>query len=140
LHLEQEVYLNLQRTAHKLSVEISNVLKPFDLTPSQYNVLRILRGAGDNGLSEKDAHDRLIIKFENSAEVFESLQDRGLTRQEKEGRITVLKILEKGLELLAKLDEPIMDRTKVILGHLEEDSLEQLNSLLVLARKRSGIS
>ena len=60
--LEEEAYLNVQRTANVLVQGLADVLKRHDLTPTQYNVLRLLRGAGDGGLTAGDVGDRMITR------------------------------------------------------------------------------
>ncbi len=141
--LEQEVYLNLQRTAYLARLEILSVLESFDLTDVQYNVLRILRGAGEHGLSVEDVGDRLIVKDSDTTKWLESLRGRELIKLEKgthDGRIKIVKITSKGLTILNDLDEPMLSRSQVILGHFGKDDLEHFNALLVLARKRTGVS
>ncbi len=141
--LEHEAYLNLQHTAYLLRSEIVGVIKPFDLTEAQYNVLRILRGAGENGLQDIEVRKRLIIKDADTLKLFDCLEDRNFLLREKaslDEQVVIVKITSKGLMILSDLDEPIFHRNQVILGHLGEDLLEQFNALLVLARKRSGLS
>jgi len=141
--LEQEVYLNLQRSAYLARLEILSVLEPFDLSDVQYNVLRILRGAGEDGLPIKDVGERLIIRDSDATKWLEPLRDRCLLKRENgthDGRIKIVKITPEGLAILKNLDEPMLNRSKVVLGHVGKEDLEQFNALLVLARKRTGVS
>ena len=134
---EQEVFLNIQRTAEVLGWTMIEVLKPFELTQVQYNVLRILRGAGEGGIKCSEISERLVTKDSDITRLLDRLENRGLVareRDEKDRRIVISRITEEGLDTLAQLDEPVRQGIKGVLGHLGEDLLEQLNALLVLAR------
>lgn len=134
---EQEVFLNIQRTAEVLSWTMNEILKPFDLTRVQYNVLRILRGAGETGIKCSEISERLITKDSDITRLLDRLENRGLVvreRDEKDRRIINARITNEGLKILAQLDKPTLQGIKQMLGHLGEDLLEQLNALLVLAR------
>ncbi len=136
--LEEEVFLNLQRTAYALRQSSNEVLKEQNLSGQQYNVLRILRGAGEKGLASSQISDRLVTKDSDITRLLERLKKRDLiktARAEEDRRVKVSKITKKGLDLLKRLDNPIQDKNKNLLGHLGEDLLQQLNALLVLARK-----
>lgn len=138
--IEEEVYLNLQRTAYLLREKIVEILDEYDLSEVQYNILRILRGAGEDGLSFDQISERLVRKDDNIKELLDSLEIRDLLSQEEDSYsnlIYTVKITRDGISLVAKLDEPTILRNKVTLGHLGEDLLLELNELLVLARKRA---
>ncbi len=134
---EEELYLNLARTAEALSWKVSELLKSYELTGVQYNVLRILRGAGGDGLICSEISERLITKDSDITRLLERLENRGLIRRErseKDRRIVIARITDAGLNLLAAIDEPIIELHRRQLGHLGESLLDQLNALLVLAR------
>lgn len=136
---EQEVFLNIQRTAEVLGWAMNEVLKPFELTSVQYNVLRILRGAGEEGIKCSEISERLITKDSDITRLLDRLEKRGLVgreRDKQDRRIVNSRITGQGLELLAQLDEPGERKIKEVLGHLGNDLLEQLNALLVLARAK----
>lgn len=135
---EEEVYLNLQRTAEALRSVVVETLKPYELTGSQYNVLRILRGAGAEGVKCSEISERLVTKDSDITRLLDRLIARNLVtreRDDKDRRVIVARITEAGLKLLAELDEPVLKVSRERLGHLGVDLLEQLNALLVLARK-----
>lgn len=137
--IEEEVFLNLQRTAYVLRQYNDEVLKREDLTNIQYNVLRILRGAGKDGLACSKISERLVTKDSDITRVLERLQKRNLIireRAEEDRRVIVSKITEKGLKVLERLDDPVQEKNINLLGHLGNDMLQQLNALLVLARNR----
>lgn len=136
-NLEEEVFLNLQRTAYLLQQKSDEVLKIEELTGTQYNVLRILRGAGKNGLACSRISDRMVTKDSDITRLLERLEKRGLIekgRAEEDRRVIVSKITDEGLRVLEKLDQPVTKKNVELLGHLGEGLLEQLNALLVLAR------
>ena len=135
--IEEEVYLNLQRTAYQLKQQSEEIFKAANLSSTQYNVLRILRGAGERGLASSQISERLVTKDSDITRVSERLERRGLIKKERaedDKRVIVSKITKKGLGLLEKLDGPTREKISGLLGHLGEDFLQQLNSLLVLAR------
>lgn len=137
---EEEVFLNLQRTAEALRWGIVETLKPYELTPVQYNVLRILRGAGSDGIKCSEISERLVTKDSDITRLLDRLENRNLVARERDGkdrRVITAIITESGLSLLSELDEPVMQTSKRQLGHLGADLLEQLNALLVLARAKT---
>ena len=138
---EEEVFLNLQRTAEALRWSVAETLKPYELTGSQYNVLRILRGAGAEGVKCSEISERLVTKDSDITRLLDRLIARNLVtreRDERDRRVIITRITEEGLKLLAELDEPVLKANRKQLGHLGDDLLEQLNALLVLARKNAG--
>lgn len=134
---EEELYLNLARTTEALSWKMVELLKSYELTGVQYNVLRILRGAGEEGLICGEISERLITKDSDITRLIERLENRHLISRERnpqDRRHVISRITGAGLRLLAEIDEPIVNLHKKQLGHLGENLLEQLNALLVLAR------
>jgi DNA-binding MarR family transcriptional regulator len=135
--LEEEVFLNLQRTAGVLTAKIAEVLKPFELSHIQYNVLRILRGSG-KGLACSEIGERLITKDSDITRLLDRLEKRGLImreRYERDKRVIIVKITEAGRQVLQALDSDIDLAPRKYLGHLGKEMLEKLNALLILARK-----
>jgi DNA-binding MarR family transcriptional regulator len=135
--LEEEVLLNLQRTANILSGKIAEVLKPFDLSGIQYNVLRILRGSR-RGLACSEIGERLVTKDSDITRLLDRLEKRDYVvreRYEKDKRVMIVKITEPGMQILQALDADINAAPRHYLGHLGREMLEKLNALLVLARK-----
>lgn len=139
--LEQEALLNVLRTADVLMQRLTAVLKPFKLSHSQYNVLRILRGAGPDGLACREISERMISRDPDITRLLDRLEARGLvarTRDEKDRRVVTARITPEGLRLLEALDEPIAEVDRQPLQHLGEQRLRTLIELLELARRRSG--
>lgn len=110
--LEQEVYLSILRTASELSYAVDQFFRPFDITPSQYNVLRILRGAGTDGLCRNEISERMVTATPDMTRLLDRMEkERWVTRERAEGdrRQVSTHITKSGMELLAKLEKPTRD-------------------------------
>ena len=102
-----EVYFNLLRTTDELSRATVPLLKPYDLSEVQYNVLRILRGAGDDGLPCSEIGIRLLTHDPDVTRLVDRLERRKLvtrTRDQRDRRVVTVRISAAGLELLATCD------------------------------------
>jgi len=131
--LEEEALLNLARTAEVVSSAIAIVLKHADLTGTQYNALRILRGAGSDGLSCGEVSERMVTKDSDITRLLDRLETRGLISRERPAnnrRTVIARIADEGLRVLADLDEPVSQSNFRIAGHLGKERLETLNTLL----------
>jgi DNA-binding MarR family transcriptional regulator len=138
---EEEVYLSILHTAEALSWGVSETLKGSDLTPAQYNVLRILRGAGAEGATCGQISERMVTKDSDITRLLERLDARGLITRAREGldrRYITARITPEGLSLLAGLDEPIAQCHKRQIGHLGKEKLAALARLLEVARGGKG--
>lgn len=136
---EEEAFLNLIRTANQLWQELGGTLRRRRLTPTQYNVLRILRGAGDEGLPSGEVGARMVTREPDVTRLLDRLEDRSLVarrRSQKDRRVVEARITEAGRELLAELDEPVEATVAGQLGHLGEERLARLIELLEAARSR----
>jgi DNA-binding MarR family transcriptional regulator len=134
--LEEATYLDLLRTSDSLSRRMVPVLKAVDLSPTQYNVLRILRGSPE-GLPCGEIASRMITRDPDITRLLDRLEKRRLVSRcrETEDRRTVLtRITPEGLELLASLDEPVQEGHREHLGHLGPERLRKLGELLRAAR------
>lgn len=139
--LEQEALLNVLRTADVLMQRLTAVLKPFNLSHSQYNVLRILRGAGADGLACQEVAERMITRDPDITRLLDRLEARGLVtraRDQKDRRVVVARIAPEGERLLEALDQPIAEVDRQPLQHLGEQRLRTLIQLLELAREQGG--
>jgi DNA-binding MarR family transcriptional regulator len=140
-NLEQEASLNLLRTADALLQRISAVLRPYRLSHSQYNVLRILRGAGASGLACREIAGRMITRDPDITRLLDRLEARGLvtrSREEKDRRVIQARITPEGLRVLDELDEPMNEADRRQLEHFGEERLRTFIKLLELARERGG--
>lgn len=139
--LEEEVMLGLARTSDALGRGIDEVLKASGLTGTQYNVLRILRGAGASGLSCGDVASRMITRDPDLTRLLDRLEARALvTRARDVGdrRVVMTRITRSGLDLLEELDSPVQTGNRKALGHLGEERLRTLAQLLDEARDGSS--
>jgi DNA-binding MarR family transcriptional regulator len=137
--LEQEAFLSVLRTADALTQKIAALLKPVKLSPSQYNVLRILRGAGPEGLACREVAERMITRDPDITRLLDRLEGRGLvtrSRDDKDRRVVMARITPQGQHLLAELDGPIDELDRRQLQHLGEQRLRTLIQLLESIRAR----
>jgi len=135
---EEAALLDLVRTCDLLSRGPAQVLKEEDLSPTQYNVLRILRGAPE-GLACGEIASRMITRDPDITRLLDRLEKRALIsrcRETKDRRTVMARITREGLKLLARLDEPIKDIHRKQLGHLGRERLGALAELLRLARSQ----
>ena len=136
--LQQEAYLNLARTEALLSDALEQVLKPYGISGTQYNVLRILRGAESNGLCRYEIRDRLITRMPDVTRLLDRMEDAGLVtrvRGSEDRRLVSTRLTKAGRELVDSLDEPVNEEHRRRLGHLSDAQLRTLIELLGLARE-----
>ena len=132
--------MDLLRTTDLLSRGLVKVLKTEDLSSTQYNVLRILRGAPD-GLPCGEIANRMITRDPDITRLLDRLERRGLIwryRESKDRRRVVARIAPEGRKLLSRLDESVQDTHRKQLGHLGRGRLRVLAELLAAARSRVG--
>src|SRR5205807_1607384 len=133
---EEMAFLDLLRTTDMLSRPLAQVLKSEDLSATQYNVLRILRGA-PQGLTCGEVANRMITRDPDITRLLDRLAKRGLIsrrRGAKDRRMVLTRITTEGLALLARLDEPVLDAHRKQLGHLGRERLVALSDLLSACR------
>ena len=135
---EEAAFLDLLRTTDMLSRELAQVLKTEDLSPTQYNVLRILRGAPE-GLPCGDVASRMITRDPDVTRLLDRLEKRELisrSRENRDRRTVIARIAPAGLKLLSRLDEPVQEAHRKQLGHLGQGRLKALAELLRVARSQ----
>ena len=135
---EEAAFLAIQLTAEVLKTSLNELFKTKDLTPVQYNVLRILRGAGEDGISCREIGERMITRDSDITRMLDRLENRGLIKRERQAndrRVVLTFITDDGRSLLAELDRPVGDFNKKHLGHLSEKELVTLGKLLDKVRK-----
>jgi DNA-binding MarR family transcriptional regulator len=135
--LAQEAFLNLMRTAAKLEHGFESGLKPHGVTLTQYNVLRILRGAGEDGLCRNDVLARMITPVPDVTRLLDRLVTAGYVERRRDAddrRFVHTRISATGIELLARLDRPVAKLHEGQFGHMSAQEVQQLNSLLERAR------
>lgn len=133
---EEAAFLDLQRTCDLLARRLVQVLKSEELSPTQYNVLRILRGSPD-GLPCGEIANRMITRDPDITRLLDRMEKRDLIsrwRETKDRRVVMARITGNGLKVLGRLDEPVEDAHRRQLGHLGKDRLRVLAELLAAAR------
>jgi DNA-binding MarR family transcriptional regulator len=139
--LEEEALVALQRTADRLQWQLSEMLKPHGISPTQYNALRILRGAKEHGRACSEIAERMINRDPDITRLIDRLERRGLvarSREQKDRRVITTRITPAGLELLKSLDRPVEEFNRKMLGHLGQPRLRSLIGLLSAAREPAG--
>lgn len=124
--------VNLLYTHSYLVTSQNGLLKPYDLSPEQYNVLRILRGQNGVPTTVSSIQDRMLNKMSNASRLVEKLKTKDLVKREEcpsDRRQVDILITDKGLELLEILEKQVDESHKSFL-HLNEEEVIQLNELL----------
>lgn len=137
---EQEAFLSIGRTWALLDHAVSEALKPYDITLTQYNVLRILRGAGDEGLCRADVMERMIARVPDATRLLDRLEAAGLiarSRESEDRRFVTTRITRQGRQLLAKMDSPVDALHRKHFAMLS--SADQRTLIELLGRVRDGI-
>lgn len=130
---ESAAFLALLRVASRFEQEMSDLLRPHGITPTQYNVLRILRGATPGGLACNAVLDRLLTRDPDITRLLDRLERLGYVtraRDEQDRRVVITQVTPAGLELLHALDEPVKALHASQLGSLGPERLGQLSELL----------
>jgi DNA-binding MarR family transcriptional regulator len=133
----QEAAANLHRTAAILMQQISVVLAEHGLSPTQYNVLRILRGAGDGGLRPSDIARRLVSPDPDITRLVDRLVRRGWARRDRDDadrRVVLIRIAHDGLHALRVCDGPVQALQRTQFKRLSLTQLRQLTHLLEVVR------
>ncbi len=133
---EETVYLDLLRTAEALSRPFAQLFKTEDLSPAQYNVLRILRGS-PNGLTCREIGERMITRDPDITRLLDRLVKRKLierSRSDRDRRMVLARITAGGLDVLGRLDRPVRDLHRQLLGPLGAERLQALAQLLEACR------
>ncbi len=133
----EEAFLNLVRTYGVLEADFLRLFKQQGISEPKYNVLRILRGAGGDGLPSLEIASRMITRVPDVTRIVDRLETQGLVkrgRRSEDLRVVVVSITKKGIDLLAKLDEPVKQLHCRQLQHMTRGELEELSRLLEKAR------
>ena len=131
--LEKKTLLNVMYTQNVISEKFNELLKPFDLSPEQFNVLRILRGQKGKPANMSMIQERMIAKTSNTTRLVDKLLLKELVLREvcpNNRRKMEITITEKGLELLLQLDPLVEAHERAFSKNLSVEELELLNELL----------
>lgn len=131
--IEKKVLLNILYTNTVVAEKFNEILKPFDLSPEQFNVLRILRGRKGEPANMCVIQERMIAKTSNTTRLVDKLLDKKLVTREvcpENRRKMEVFITKKGLELLNELDPIVIEHENNFANNLSKDELDTLNTLL----------
>lgn len=134
----EEAFVGLQRTAAVLEHALETMLKPSGITATQYNLLRILRGAGAAGLCRSEIGERMVRRVPDVTRLLDRLEDTGLvarTRGGEDRRYVTTRITARGLEALEALDAVIARFLDTHLGHIDPEQLRALTQVLTRLRQ-----
>ena len=137
--LQEEALLSITRTAAVLEHAVAQALRPHGITFTQYNVLRILRGAGQDGLCRQEVGERLVRRVPDVTRLLDRMEESGLIarrRGKDDRRYVATYITAKGLGLLADIDGAICDIHQRQVGHVDVRSLKLLIDVLAKVRAR----
>lgn len=129
----QEAVLGIKRTAALLDLRLADLLRPYGLTPTQYNVLRILRGAGAEGLPRCEVQGRLVAPVADTTRLLDRLEKMGLVvraRNTDDRRVVTSKITPRGLAVLEKVAAPLKELEESEAGRVTDSRLRTLISIL----------
>lgn len=136
---EAEAVLSIARTAAVLDAELAEVLRPYGLTPTQYNVLRILRGTGERGLCRFEVSERLVTPGPDVTRLIDRLESVELVdrmRDVEDRRQVRTQITPRGMELLRELDQTLQELHRRQVGQLGPERLLTLIEILSDVRDR----
>jgi DNA-binding MarR family transcriptional regulator len=134
---EQEAALNVVRTSDQLGIRFARLLRDYGLTPSQYNVLRILRGEG-RPLPILEIASRTLTVVPGITGLIDRLEQSGFVNRrpcDKDRRVKYVALTAQAVSTLAALDEPLLALHRKLLGHLSAEELQTLIALLEKARE-----
>lgn len=134
---EQEAALSVVRTSDQLQIRFTRLFREYGLTPSQFNVLRILRGEG-KPLPILEIASRTITVVPGITGLIDRLEQAGFVsrlRCDKDRRIVYVALTDQATKILADLDEPLLDLHRKVLGHLSQTELKDLIRLLEKVRE-----
>lgn len=136
--LEEEALVSVARTGALLDHAVAELLRPYGITATQYNVLRILRGAGPEGLCRNEVRDRLVSPVPDATRLLDRMVELGLVsrnRDTPDRRFVTTRITPAGLALLERLDQPIREFDARHFSRLGPKGLKTLVSLLAQVRE-----
>jgi DNA-binding MarR family transcriptional regulator len=136
--LEEEALLNLARTFEALAGKVTDLLKRYQLTSTQYNMLRILRGAGTDGLTCSQATERMLTPDPDVTRLLDRMEAHHLIareRSQQDRRVVITRITAEGLALAAEIDPPLANLLRTLMSHVGRDRLMELIDILEALRE-----
>ncbi|MDP9146473.1 MAG: MarR family transcriptional regulator [Acidobacteriota bacterium] len=135
--IEAQLFVSLMHIADVFAGEAEQLMKPFGLTSAQYNVLRILRGAGRPGLACREIAERMISRDPDITRLLDRMEKRGLitrARQSDDRRVVKTFVTAEGLETLKRLDQPVRELHKHQFKNIGPARLKDLAAILLQVR------
>jgi DNA-binding MarR family transcriptional regulator len=135
--IQEELFLNLSRTAGAANHEIEKRLRPYGLSLTQYNVLRILRGAGAPGLVQHEVGERLVAQVPDVPRILSRMEKAGWVRRVRgtvDRRMVYVTLTEQGFQIVNDLDGKMSGSEFRMFQEMSQQDMERMVELLVLAR------
>lgn len=137
-NLEHMAQLSIIRTSSMLMDAFERVLKPHGITSTQFNVLRILRGAGPDGLCRNEIGERMVNRMPDVTRLLDRMEEAGYISRERSAedrRMVRTRLTDAGAELLDRLDADVLGEQKRPFRDLDEQQLRSLIDILATVRK-----
>ena len=137
---QQEAFLNIARTQAVLFDAFEKLLRPHGISFTQYNVLRVLRGAEPDGLCRNEVRDRLLTRMPDVTRLLDRMEEAGLisrVRDTADRRQVTTRLTKQGRQLVDQLDAPVAAEHQRRLGHLTQAQLTTLIDLLTAVRRNA---
>lgn len=131
--IEQEALLSILRTSAELWDRVEHLLRPHGITSTQYNVLRILRGAEPDGLCRNELRDRMLTRMPDVTRLLDRMEEAGLVeraRDTEDRRMVTTRITKRATQLLATLDPIVADYEKRFFSGVDRDRIQTLIGVL----------
>jgi DNA-binding MarR family transcriptional regulator len=129
----QKAMLNVLFSYGWITEKVKQLLAPEDITPQQYNILRILRGSAPKPLSTLQIRERMLDRMSDTSRIVDRLVAKDLVKKvvcSKDKRLVDVTISEKGQQLLSKLDAEANQMDKAIMSNITESEAETISRLL----------
>ena len=139
ISLREEALLNVVRTSATMTDELEDLLKARGITNTQYNVLRILRGAEPDGLCRNELRDRMLTRMPDVTRLLDRMEEAGLvarSRDNEDRRLVSTRITPAGRKVVDDLDSPVHEFHQRRMAHVSDEQLQRLIDLLTLTRDR----
>ena len=135
---EEEAFLNLGRTYEFLQQRVAELMRRHRLTLTQYNMLRILRGAAPDGLTCSQATERMLSPDPDITRLLDRMETHGLIHRERtkeDRRVVITRITDRGLQLTKQIDAPLLQLFTQCLGRVGQQRLKDLIDVLEALRE-----
>jgi DNA-binding MarR family transcriptional regulator len=137
---QEEALLSIVRTASVISSQFEQLLKPYGISSTQYNVLRILRGAEPEGLCRNELRDRMLTKMPDVTRLLDRMEEAGFVARARgtdDRRLVSTRITAKGRRLVDDLDAIVQSEHKRLCRQLSAQHVRTLTDLLTAVRGNS---